>query len=192
VSSLVSAINTTNTAFLTQGTAFVSAPPNPVPNQEGGGVWTRAVGGDVTTKNTSTTSNVSAFGNAVPGTITCNNQTKLTFAGVQAGTDLAHLNVSGWNFHVGTTVGYLSAHANDISSAGPLNPLGGTFQNKLEVPFAGIYAVATKGGFFVDGQISCGFFQNSLNDRSPAASFNQKLDARGIAVTGNGRLQSFI
>jgi len=51
VSSLVSAINTTNTAFLTQGTAFVSAPPNPVPNQEGGGVWTRAVGGDVTTKN---------------------------------------------------------------------------------------------------------------------------------------------
>jgi outer membrane autotransporter protein len=185
VSSLVSAINTTNTAFLTQGTAFVSAPPNPVPNQEGGGVWARAVGGDITTKNTSTTSNVTAFGQAVPGTVTCNNQTRLTFAGVQAGTDLADLNVSGWNFHVGTTVGYLSARANDISSAGPQNPLGGTFQNKLEVPFAGLYAAATKGGFFVDGQIRADLYQNALNDPITSGIFNQKLDARGISVTGN-------
>ncbi len=185
VSSLVSAINATNTAFLTQGTAFVSAPPNPVPNQEGGGVWARAVGGDITTKNTSTTSNVTAFGQAVPGTVTCNNQTRLTFAGVQAGTDLAHLNVSGWNFHVGATAGYLSARANDISSAGPQNPDGGTFQNKLEVPFVGIYAAATKGGFFVDGQIRADFFQNALNDPITSGIFNQKLDARGISVTGN-------
>ncbi|MCP2871842.1 hypothetical protein, partial [Salmonella enterica] len=72
VNSLVSAINATNTAFLTQSTAFVSAPPNPAPNQEGGGVWSRAIGGEVTTKSTSTTSGVSVGGAALPGNITCN------------------------------------------------------------------------------------------------------------------------
>jgi len=192
VNALVSAINTTNTAFLTQSTAFVSAPPNPQPNQEGGGVWARAIGGDITTKSTSTTSNVSVLGVAVPGNITCNNQTKLTFAGVQTGTDIARLNVGGWNLHVGGTVGYLGAKATDTSSAGPLNPLGGTFQNTLQVPFAGIYGAATKGGFFVDGQVRVDFFQNSLNDPITSGIFNQKLDARGVSVTGNiGYNQSF-
>ena len=49
VNSLVSAINTANTAFLSQSTAFVSAPGNPAPNQEGGGVWVRGIGGEVCT-----------------------------------------------------------------------------------------------------------------------------------------------
>ena len=115
VASLVSAINTANTAFLTQSTAFVSAPPNPAPNQEGGGVWARAIGGEITTKNTTVTSNVTALGAPVPGTITCDNENKLSFAGAQVGTDMATLNVSGWNFHVGSTVGYLGAKSRDTS-----------------------------------------------------------------------------
>ncbi len=54
VSSLISSINTLNTAFLTQSTAFVGAPGNPRPNQEGGGIWARGIGGEIDTKNTTT------------------------------------------------------------------------------------------------------------------------------------------
>ena len=185
VSSLVSAINTANTAFLTQSTAFVSAPPNPAPNQEGGGVWARAIGGEITTKNTTTTSNVQAIGVPVPGTITCNNQNKLSFVGAQVGTDIGTLNVSGWNFHLGTSVGYLAARSRDVSSVGPLNPLGGTFRDTLEVPFFSLYAAATKGGFFIDGQIRRDFYQNTLNDPLVSGLFNQMLEARGLAFSGN-------
>jgi outer membrane autotransporter protein len=185
VNSLVSAINTANTAFLTQSTAFVSAPGNPAPNQEGGGVWTRGIGGEITTKSTATTSNVTFNGTAAPGTVTCNNQTKLTFAGVQVGADTSVLNYNGWNLHVGSTVGYIGAKARDTSSAGPLNPLGGTFSDNLEVPFAGVYAAATKGGFFIDGQIRAEYYQNSVNDPIVAGIFDQKLDARGLSFTGN-------
>lgn len=185
INSLISAINTANTAFLTQSSAFVSAPPNPKPNQEGGGVWARAIGGDITTKSTSTTTNISALGIPVAGTITCNNETNLQFAGVQAGTDIARLNWDGWNVHVGATAGYLGARARDKSSAGPLNPLGGTFEDSLQVPFAGLYAAITKGGFFMDGQIRADYYQNSLNDPIVSGIFNQKLDARGVAFSGN-------
>ena len=102
---------------------------------------------------TSTTTNISLLGAAAPGTVTCNNKTRLNFAGVQAGTDIARLNWDGWNIHVGSTVGYLGARAKDVSSVGPLNTLGGTFQDTLQVPFAGVYVAATKGGFFIDGQL---------------------------------------
>ena len=189
VSSLVSAINTANTAFLTQSSAFVSAPGNPRPDQEGGGVWGRAVGGDITTKNTTTTSNIAALGIPIPGTVTCNTKTNLQFAGVQLGTDVARLNWNGWNVHVGTTVGYLGARARDVSAPGVIDPSGGTFRDTLQVPFAGVYAAVTKGGFFVDGQVRLDYYQNSLNDppNSPLATglFEQKLDARGVAVTAN-------
>ena len=185
VASLVSAINTANTAFLTQSTAFVSAPPNPAPNQEGGGVWARAIGGEITTKNTTVTSNVQALGVPVPGTITCDNENKLTFAGAQVGTDMATLNVNEWNIHIGSTVGYLGAKSRDTSSAGPLNPQGGTFQDTLQVPFVGFYGVATKGRFFMDAMVRGDFYQNNLNDPLISGIFNQKLDARGLAFSGN-------
>src|SRR6476660_9476130 len=122
VNSLVSAINTANTAFWTQSTAFVSAPANPQPNQEGGGVWTRGIGGEITTKSISTTSNVAVTvpggGFGLPGTVTCDNQTRLNFAGAQVGMDTSVLNYGGWNLHVGSTVGYIGAKARDTSSAG--------------------------------------------------------------------------
>src|SRR5271169_3494599 len=45
---IAGAIGNVNTAFLTQqGSAFVSAPANPTPDQPGGGVWGRVVGGEV-------------------------------------------------------------------------------------------------------------------------------------------------
>src|SRR5690349_19530821 len=42
------AVSAANTAFLTQSTAFVSAPGNPKPNSEGSGIWIRGVGGELT------------------------------------------------------------------------------------------------------------------------------------------------
>ncbi len=185
ISSLVSAINTANTAFLTQSTAFVGSPANPSPDQEGGGVWARGIGGEIKTKNTTTTSNVTLGGVGLPGQINCNNDTKLQFSGVQVGTDFARLNWNGWNVHIGSTVGYLGAKASDTSSAGPLNPLGGTFQDSLQVPFAGVYAAATKGGFFIDGQFRLDYYQNNINDPIVNGIFNQKVDARGWAFSGN-------
>lgn len=184
VSSLISSINTLNTAFLTQSTAFIGAPGNPRPNQEGGGVWVRGIGGDIDTKNT-TTSTYSIGGAPVTGNITCNTETNLQFAGTQIGTDMARLNWNGWNIHIGSMVGYVGAKAKDTSSIGPLNPLGGTFENKFEVPFAGIYAAATYGGFFVDGQVRFDYIQNRLNDPRVNGLFDQNLDARAISGTLN-------
>src|SRR5262249_3320490 len=40
-----SAVSAANTAFLTQSTAFVSAPASPKPDSEGSGIWIRGVGG---------------------------------------------------------------------------------------------------------------------------------------------------
>ncbi len=186
VSALTSAINAANTSFLTQSTAFVSAPPNPRPNQEGGGVWVRGIGGENTIKSTSTTTNVVLNGAAQPGNVTCNTTTNVKFAGVQAGTDIATLNYGGgWNLHIGTTVGYLAAKTSDTSAPGILDPAGGSLTNRMEVPFAGIYAVATKGGFFIDGQLRTDFYQNSINDPFISGAFDQKLDARGLAFSGN-------
>src|SRR6266446_1748949 len=133
VGALISSINTANTAFLTQSSAFIGSPANPQPDQEGGGVWARGVGGHLSTSTTSTTGNIS-FGGPVPGGITCNTRTVEDFAGVQIGTDFARLNVNGWNLHLGSTVGYLGAKTHDATPAG-LNPGPQTFLDNLQIPF---------------------------------------------------------
>ena len=63
INSLVSAIDAANTAFLSQSTAFIGSPPNPEPDQLGGGVWARGIGGQTDFKSTST-STFSLNGNA--------------------------------------------------------------------------------------------------------------------------------
>jgi hypothetical protein len=91
VNALVTSINTANTAFLTQSSAFIGSPSNPQPDQEGGGVWARGVGGHLSTSTTSTTGNIT-FGGPVAANITCDTRTREDFAGVQIGTDFARLN----------------------------------------------------------------------------------------------------
>src|SRR5436190_3126983 len=83
-----------STAFLSQqGSAFVSAPGDPKPNQPGGGVWVRGVGGEVTNK---FSSNVTATLTApFPFSTAFNTQSQLncpgrvhnSFAGAQVGQD---------------------------------------------------------------------------------------------------------
>src|SRR5215831_20243991 len=119
VGSLVSSIHSTNTTFLTQSSAFIGSPPNPQPDQPGGGVWGRGVGGHLDASTTATAGNIN-FGTPQQGSITCNTRTLEDFAGVQIGTDIARLNVSGWNLHAGATVGYLGSRTQDATPA--LNP----------------------------------------------------------------------
>ena len=160
-----------NTAFLTQTTAFVSAPSNPPPDSPGGGVWVRGVGGKLTTKSDTTMALV-AFG--VPGgTATCADSTTTTFGGVQAGSDFARLNVNGWNLHIGTTVGY-----------GESTNTTGTNKIVAHAPFGGIYAAATNGGFFIDGQILGNYYEFATTDGS-VGIISQHSNARGVSAAGS-------
>jgi outer membrane autotransporter protein len=181
VGSLVSSISSANTAFLSQSATFVGNPAKPQPDQEGGGVWVRGVGGHIISHTTSTAESIS-IGGPIPGRIACNTRTVEDFAGVQIGTDLARLNVNGWNLHAGSTMGYLGSKTQDATPPG-LNPPA-SFRDNLQIPFVGVYVAASKGGFFVDGQVRGNFFQNQVSD-SNHGMFDQNFNARGVSLTGN-------
>ena len=176
INTLVSAINVANTAFLSQSTAFIGSPPNPEPDQLGGGVWARGIGGQTDFKSTST-STYNFGGSPLAGNISCNTKTQVNFSGMQIGTDTSLLNIDGWNLHGGSTLGYMGANANDFAT-------GGTFNDTLQIPFVGLYGAVTKGGFFADGQIRWNYYQNKLTDTSNGL-FGQNLDARGVSINGN-------
>ena len=180
VGALVSAINSVDTAFLTQSSAFIGSPANPQPDQQGGGVWARGVGGHLTYGTTATAGNIS-FGGPVSGNIICNTRTIEDFGGVQLGTDIARLNVNGWNLHGGLTIGYLGSNVKDGTP--DLNPPT-NFRDNLQIPFVGIYGAASYGGFLVDGQVRGDFFQNEVSDDNHGLA-GQRFDARGISVSGN-------
>jgi opacity protein-like surface antigen len=170
-------IGNLSTAFLTQqGSAFVSAPNDPKPDQPGGGVWVRGVGGEVTNKFSSTaTGNINAgIFNPVLATnanFNCTGSVRETFAGAQVGQDISRLNWGGWNLHLGTTAGYLASHATD-NNGGSTN---------FEVPFFGGYAVATHGRFFADLMVREEFYTANLTNQA-VGLFGQQLGARGLSV----------
>jgi opacity protein-like surface antigen len=183
VSNVASSITTVNTAFLTQSSSYVGAPANAAPGQQGGGVWVRGVGGEVTTKSDSTsgaTLNVPAApGLNSSGQVTCNTSVHQTFAGIQVGRDIAKLNVNGWNLHFGSTAGYV---ASDNKTG------GGAFTSNVEVPFAGIYGAATYGNFFADLVVRGDYYQTSMN--SPSVNiYNQNFNAHGISISGSAGYQ---
>jgi outer membrane autotransporter protein len=171
------AIGNVSTAFLTQqGSAFVSAPVDPAPDQPGGGVWARGVGGQANLSSTSNSVGISTQGGAVINTATtnCNNRQTQTFAGAQVGADIARLNYAGWNLHLGTTAGYLGSRTTD--NAG--------FGNEFEVPFFGTYFVATKGRFFADLMVRQEFYNINLNN--PGFAFtNQPVGAHGYSISAS-------
>src|SRR5215831_1348267 len=79
VGSLVTSINSVNTAFLSQSAAFIGSPANPQSDQEGGGVWARGVGGHQSVNTSATAGNIS-FGTPQQGNIVCNTRTVEDFA----------------------------------------------------------------------------------------------------------------
>lgn len=177
--SFAGALGNLSTAFLTQqGSAFVSAPNDPKPDQPGGGVWVRGVDGEVTNKFTSTaTGNVNAgpVFNPVLGTqanSNCAGSVHENFGGMQVGQDISRLNWAGWNVHLGTTAGYLSSHATDN--------FGGV--TDFQVPFLGTYMVATHGRFFADIMVREEFYSATLTQPT-VGLFGQQVGARGISVS---------
>jgi outer membrane autotransporter protein len=184
-------ITAASTAFLLQSTAFIGSPLNPQPDQQGGGIWVRGVGGNVDVKS-STNTVVSAAG--VSATVSCLQKVDETFAGVQIGRDLGILNVSGWNFHWGVTAGYLVTNAHLTSGAfsftetfGPAAGEvagGGPFNSATNIPFIGAYAAATYNGFSVDALLRTEYYQTNLN--APGVNlFNQEIDAHGITFAAS-------
>lgn len=187
-----STLGNQSTAFLSQqGSAFVSAPNDPMPDQPGGGVWARGVGGELTTKFSSVGTGTVTSGPGVAiiaappfvapvpagalntnATSNCAGSVHSTFAGGQVGTDISRLNVGGWNLHLGTTAGFLSSNSTD-SGGGSTN---------IEVPFLGLYAVATKGRFFADIMVRNEFYNGRVTQQA-AGLFNQELGARGVSVS---------
>jgi outer membrane autotransporter protein len=175
--SLAGALGNINTAFLTQqGSAFVSAPGDPQPNQPGGGVWIRGVGGEVTNKFTSSSTGALTSGpvSLANSNFNCPGSVRQTFGGVQVGQDISKLNINGWNLHGGTTAGYLSADATDNA--------GG--KTHFDVPFVGFYGVATHGRFFADVMVREEFYSADLTNPT-VGLFGQQIGARGTSVSGS-------
>ena len=181
VGSLVSVIDTANTAFLSGTSAFVGSPSSATPDQQVGGIWTRGIVGTVNNENSSSTTVQTNLlgGVTIPGAVNCETKTKLDFAGFQVGRDIGQLNLdkSGWNAHFGLTGGWFEANAKDASP-------GGTFHADFQVPFVGLYGAATHGNFFADGQVRWDFYNNTVSDSFNGLS-DQQFDARSISVTGN-------
>jgi hypothetical protein len=172
---IAGAIGSVNSVFLTQqGSAFVSAPGNPQPNQPGGGVWARAVGGEADVKSTSVSNGVGTGAVANTSQTTCANAQHERFAGVQVGADIARLNWNGFNVHLGTTAGYLGSKETDNNG----------FSNTLQVPFFGTYLVATKGRFFADLMVREEFYNIALNNLG-FNFFNQPVNAHGYSISGS-------
>jgi opacity protein-like surface antigen len=179
---ITSVAGTINTAFLPGGSAFLSPAPNSTPDQQGGGVWTRAVGGTVETK-TDTNFNGS-FNVTVPGlgsiqnvpfSASCRADVKQNFAGFETGHDIAVLNAgaSGWDWHFGVLAGYVAAKADMPALSVEVPSQSGTF----EAPSAGLYSSFSKGAFSADVQARLYEIQ--------ADSLGQRLDARGYSFAGN-------
>lgn len=181
IATLIGSINAVNTAFSSQSNAFVGSPPNPQPDQEGGGVWARGVGGHLTLNTTTTAGNLHIDG-PQQGSIGCNNRIQQDFAGVQVGADFARLNINGWNLHAGLTTGYLGSQNRDDGAAA-INPAA-TFSSTLQVPFAGVYGAASYGGLLIDAQVRGEFFQSEVTDVFNGAGL-QHTGAQGISITGN-------
>jgi opacity protein-like surface antigen len=182
------ALGNMSTAFLSQqGSAFVSAPGDPKPDQPGGGVWVRGVGGEVTNKfSSNSTGTITSAGSGPPffvppgalntqATANCPGSVKETFAGLQVGQDIARLNMGGWNVHWGTTAGYLASHATASTGA----------TSDFQVPFFGTYLVATRGRFFADIMVREEFYTANLNDPT-VGLYGQRVGAQGVSVAVSG------
>ncbi len=212
-SPLVSITNTVNTAFLTNTTSFVSAPPGAQPDQASGGIWARTIAGFVDSQADSksvvapgqvrgtagihtgsifiaidgTGGSNAIDGGVQKGTQVCSQSSHQDYAGVQVGSDIGKLNTgsSGINVHFGITSGYLGAWAKDTTPAGGSYPTQpGDLQSRFEIPFIGLYAALTKDNFFADAQVRWDFYQS--HSSSAIQDFSGvKNEARAFTVTGN-------
>jgi opacity protein-like surface antigen len=182
VASVIGATSAINSAIIGQGsTAFVSSPPNPAPDQPGGGIWTRGVDGTLNTSHALSllVADVpnNGAGAADNANVNCALKLHQTFAGMQVGADVARLNLGGGgaNIHFGLTGGYAELRSNDVD---------GGFSGTFQVPYFGIYSVFTMGSFFADAQLRRDFYQNRISDPASGVS-NQQFNGTGYSITAN-------
>jgi outer membrane autotransporter protein len=173
VGALVSAINTFNTAYLAQGSAFVANPPAQK-EQTGGGIWVRGIGG-----HTDTNFNSTVTFSGIGGAANCASGIKETYAGYQIGADVGKLNLgnSGAYVHFGVTAGFGQANYNEHRP--------GTLSGDIEAPFVGAYATYANGNFFADFMARYNLFSQSLTEPINLGLFGQRLDAQGYSLQGS-------
>jgi outer membrane autotransporter protein len=174
---VLGAINTMDTTFLAQGSAFVTSPGNPKPDQLASGVWLRAVGGRAATTSTGTVNGAQIFGVGVPGTTTCPTKVREEYGGYQAGMDLGKVNLggSGANIYFGVTGGYAesSSHDNAVPNSAQTQSL-----------FGGGYATLSYGRFFADVMVRANFYR--LQVESPVLEMHDDgFGAHGVSVSSN-------
>lgn len=179
-SSISGSIGNINTVFLTQQTsAFVAAPSNAPPATQGGGVWVRGLGGEVevSSKSATAAAQTPVINPAIDsGTIACTSTERLNFSGVQVGRDISGLNLLGYNVHWGTTAGYLEAKGKELETG------VGQLRSKFEVPFAGLYGVITKDGFFADVNLRYEYYNINL-ENSALSLHDLPFTAHGWSLT---------
>jgi opacity protein-like surface antigen len=187
---LTAAVTNSNLAFLSQSTAFVAGGSGAAPGEMGGGVWSRAVGGEI---NLDTSSSTRAISSVLPGgptkpkvsqdfEIDCSSEVHSDFVGLQVGADIAKFNLGGWNVHFGATAGVLQSNQNVVG--GLPDPLQGPDQSTVQAPFLGAYFTASKDGFYVDGLVRGDFYSAQFN--SPTLNLtNQTVDAQGFSISGS-------
>ncbi|GJE60749.1 hypothetical protein MPOCJGCO_2865 [Methylobacterium trifolii] len=174
---LTTALITNTTAFQSQTSALIGAPGNPSPLQEGGGIWTRGIGGTFDTRTNGSIAVGSDRAGNPPQLNGCNTRTFSNYSGLQLGTDISRLNIDGANIHLGVTAGY-----SELSLRSPTN--NGVLTADLQIPFVGFYGAVTKGGFYLDGQVRWDFFQGRLANANEGV-FGQRLDAGSLSLIGN-------
>jgi hypothetical protein len=159
-----------NTAFLTQTSAFIGAPNNPLVDQLGGGVWIRGVGGQNTVDSVAT-------GVANGGSDVADSRSRIDFGGVQAGIDIGRFNLgaSGTDLYIGLTGGVITARDSELTGAG---------QYDFTVPFVGLYAALTAGGFFIDAQVRGDFYTVDATNALVGLS-NQSFGGDQITFTSS-------
>jgi len=175
-SSISSSITTLDVAFLTQSTVFVSSPTNPQPDQMGGGVWIRGVGGEDRIKSSSTTTSIGT-GAIPPGTLSVNSQERIGYAGVQGGVDIGRFNLggSGGSVIVGLTGGVLTTRAVEQIGVGSTD---------FTVPFVGGYVAVIKDRFFADAQVRGNFYQATTTNTNVGLN-NTNFNGRGVTVAAS-------
>jgi len=141
----------------------------------------RALGGEATTKSTSTSVHSEIYSDKTTTTqpTTCRHAQHESFAGAQVGADFARLNLNGWNIHLGGMAGYVGSKIND-------DFLWTT--SSVQVPFFGTYLTVSKGRFFADFMVRRDYYDFNFN--SPPAPhgfdlYNQHIGAQGIGISAN-------
>ena len=182
ITSVVSTLSAINSTVEAQGSSpFVVATPTQAPDLQGGGVWARGVGGSFRVSaptNGVSFDSIATVNGTQSSAVGCQSSSvRQRFTGVQAGADVANLNLggSGGTLHIGLTSGYVQTSATTSDS---LTNIG------FQVPFFGGYASLTYGNFFADAQIRGNFFEGSITDVASNIS-GQKFNATGFTASAN-------